>query len=195
MQPFIERVELEPDEEVLLVVHKHWFSLLRDSIVPILSFVIPVGLYFLVRNSVAVNETVAKLPYKDAAVLFFISLWGLVTWMLIFLVWTDYYLDLWTITDRRIIAVDQRGLFRRVIASFRYERLQDVEVDINGFIATMLDFGDLHTQTAGHGDDFRINTVPDPRGIKALILRSADEFVPARHQKGDGTESKSEIDQ
>jgi hypothetical protein len=83
----------------------------------------------------------------------------------------------WTITDRRIIAVDQRGFFRRFIASFRYERLQDINVEINGFIETMLDFGDIHAQTAGHDVTFRIGDVPDPRGVKALILQATDDLA------------------
>ena len=99
---------------------------------------------------------------------------------MLFLIWTDYYLDLWTITNRRIIAIDQRGLFRRAVASFRYERLQDINIEINGFIATMLDFGELRAQTASaYRDAFEIKGIPHPRDIKALILRAADDLIIA----------------
>lgn len=182
LQPFTERIQLDTDERILLVVRKHWFILLRESIVPILLFVIPVGLYFLtdfwVEKAAYVDRLVGSVPQKGALILFFICLWGLVNWMMLFLIWTDYYLDMWTITNRRIIAIDQRGLFRRAVASFRYERLQDINIEINGFIATMLDFGSLHAQTASaYRDAFEIIGVPNPRAIKALILRTADKFV------------------
>ena len=176
---------METDEHVLLVVRKHWFILVRDSLAPLFLFVVPVCLYLLTGKIVFTNQTIANLPHKDAVILFFISLWGLITWMMLFLVWTDYYLDTWTITDRRIIATDQQGFFRRIIASFRYERLQDINIEINGFIATMLDFGDIHTQTAGHDTEFKINGVPNPRAIKALILESVDALLAGDHRAVD----------
>src|SRR5690606_4537603 len=89
--------------------------------------------------------------------------------------WTDWYLDLWTITNLRLIAIDQRGLFRRSVSSFRYERLQDINVEINGLIPTFLDFGTLEAQTAGHGEsDFLFAGAPHPREIKAKILEAAN---------------------
>lgn len=178
MQPFTERIQLETDEEILLVVRKHWFILLRETIVPVFLFVIPVSIYFFVGDALFAFLLIAQPQHIGATALFFISLWGLVTWMMLFLIWTDYYLDMWTLTDRRIITIDQRGLFRRAVASFRYERLQDINVEINGFIATLLDFGELHAQTAGHDTDFKIAGIPHPREVKALILRSADNLPP-----------------
>jgi hypothetical protein len=168
---------MEADEKILLVVRKHWFILLGHVLAPVLLFFVPITIFLLIGNRLFAFDMIASLPHKGAAVLFFISCLGLVAWMMLFLVWTDYYLDMWTITDRRIIAIDQRGFFRRLIASFRYERLQDINVEINGFIATMLDFGNLHTQTAGHDVDFKIDGVPKPREIKALIMKSTDALA------------------
>lgn len=180
MLPFTERIQLDTDERILLVVRKHWFILLRDTIVPVLLFIIPVGVFFWADNSVYVERVIPSFPHRGAVILFCMSLWGLITWLMLFLIWTDYYLDMWTITNRRIIAIDQRGLFRRAVASFRYERLQDINIEINGFIATMLDFGELHAQTASaYRDVFEINGIPNPRAVKALILRAADDLVIA----------------
>lgn len=180
MIPFTERIQLDTDERILLVVRKHWFILLRDTIVPVLLFIVPVGLFFWADNSIYSGRIIPSFPHRGATVLFLISLWGLVTWLMLFLLWTDYYLDMWTITNRRIIAIDQRGLFRRAVASFRYERLQDINIEINGFIATMLDFGELHAQTASaYRDAFEIKGIPNPRAVKALILRAAGGGVIA----------------
>lgn len=178
MQSFTERIQLDADERILLVVRKHWFILLRETIVLVLLFVIPTSIYFFAGDALSALLPIAQLPHTGVMALFFISLWGLVIWMMLFLIWTDYYLDMWTLTDRRIITIDQRGLFRRAVASFRYERLQDINVEINGFIATFLDFGELHAQTAGHDTDFKIAGIPHPREVKALILRSADNLPP-----------------
>jgi uncharacterized membrane protein YdbT with pleckstrin-like domain len=87
---------------------------------------------------------------------------------------TDYYLDVWIITTERIVAIDQRGLFKRSIASVRLERLQNLDVTINGIIATMLDFGTLRVESAAHDHDFVIRGIPSPREIKSLILAQAE---------------------
>ena len=188
MQKDEERVHMEEDEQILLVVRKHWFILLRDSIAPLLLFIVPVSLYFVAEPIVFANPIFAHLQHKNEVVFFFISLWALLTWMMLFFIWTDYYLDMWTITDRRIIAIDQQGFFKRNIASFRYERLQDINIEINGFIATMLDFGDIHAQTAGHDVDFRIAGVSNPRRVKALILEAVDALLTGTPKRIDHTQ-------
>lgn len=177
-----ERIALEPDEHIVLVIHKHWFILFRDITLPILLFIVPVVISLYARDTIALHPIIATIPHKEAVVLFGVSFWGLLTWMIIFLAWTDYYLDKWTITTHRIIAVDQQGLFRRTAASFQYERLQDINIEINGLIATFLNFGELHAQTAsGYKDAFEIAGVPDPRAMKALILETAEKQTHHGH--------------
>jgi hypothetical protein len=93
-------------------------------------------------------------------------------------IWTDHYLDIWVITDRRIIAINQVTLFRRQIGSFRLEKLQDMNIEINGFIATMLHFGSIEAQTAsGSEEEFQSRYMPNPRELKAVILEAADKRI------------------
>jgi len=75
---------------------------------------------------------------------------------------------------------NQTGFWRRSISSFRLERLQEVNIEIDGLLSTLLDFGTLRAETAGHGDeDIHMNNLPDPKGLKALIMDAAE----ARTQK------------
>lgn len=171
---------MEADEEVLKTVRKHWFILFADIAGPIILFFIPIVVFLFARNVDAIANILTRFAHPDAYALFFISFWGLVVWMLLFYLWTDYYLDLWIITDRRIIAVNQIGLFRRTTASFRFERLQDVHIEVHGIIATFLGFGNVRTQTAGQEVDFKITGIPNPHDIKALILHSADNLLTKR---------------
>lgn len=181
MESFAERIHLEPDETMLAVVRKHWFILLRDIAAPLLLLIVPLAVYLFSRDVILESTVLEGVTHAGAAALFFISCWGLIMWMMLFLVWTDYYLDMWIITDQRIITIDQQGFFRRLIASFRYERMQDISIEINGFIPTMLDFGNIRAQTAGHEVDFKMNGAPNPRELKALILSAADQTVAERH--------------
>jgi uncharacterized membrane protein YdbT with pleckstrin-like domain len=97
--------------------------------------------------------------------------------MAFFGVWTNYYLDVWTVTNKRLITVDQRGLFNRETGSFRLERLQDVNVSVRGILATLIGYGDLQAETASEDRDFVARGIPDPQELKALILKASDSVT------------------
>ena len=98
------------------------------------------------------------------------SIWLLTLWIFIFIEWTDYYLDLWVITNKRILDVEQMGFFRREVTSFGYDYIQDITIETKGFIQTMLKFGTLHIQTAGHNKEILIRDASNPENARALIL-------------------------
>ena len=193
MKGLTERIHLEQDEKVIRVMRKHWFILFSKVAGPIILLVLP----FFVIPFLGTNPVIANLfgsvAEVGALVTFFVGLWSLLMWVSIWTAWTDFYLDIWTITNRRVIAINQRGLFHRHIASFRYERLQDVDIQIKGIIATFLDFGTLEAATAGHDDDnggeFRFVGAPQPREVKAAILRAADERVSVSRAGASGLPS------
>jgi len=164
---------VSPGEKVLRTVRKHWFIIAAEAAGVFTLFAAPFALYALLSRSGA-----ATLPeLSGAAALFFASLWSLLAWSKLFGVWTDYYLDLWVVTDRRIISVDQLGFFRRTLSVFRLDRIQDVTVDVHGVIPTLLNFGDLHVQTAGMERKFIIRGIPNPQRVKDLIMRAHDEAL------------------
>lgn len=99
------------------------------------------------------------------------SLWLLVLWIVFFIEWTDYYLDIWVLTDRRIIDIEQKGFFHREVTSFRYEQIQDITVETRGLIETFFKFATLHIQTAGHQRDIIIKDAHYPEEARTLILR------------------------
>src|SRR5690606_39334527 len=105
-----------------------------------------------------------------AHALFLYSFWLLINWMMLASIWTDHYLDVWVITSRRVININQAGFFRRQIGSYRLEQLQDLNVEINGIIETLLDFGTIHAETAsGSLEEFKPRHLPHPRELKSLI--------------------------
>ncbi len=174
----VEKIQLEPDETILIQVRKHWFVLLAQMLAVLFLALIPAFLYFFVVYS-GIFETIPLSYTPNTALLITLyTAWLLIMWMGAFNIWNNYYLDVWTITNRRLIAVDQRGFFSRTTASFRLDRLQDITVSIRGIIATLLDFGALETQTAAEDRKFKATSLPHPGNLKALILESADKLAP-----------------
>ncbi len=169
----IKKIRLEADEEVLLQVRKHWFILALQIFVLVIVSTFPYLLYVAISSNAQTAEMFASNVPAGMSVSLY-SAWLLIIWMTFFNIWNNYYLDVWTITNKRLIAVDQRGFFFRTTASFRLDRLQDIEISVNGLLATFLDYGSIEMQTAGEQRNFKATGLPGPGYIKATILRSTD---------------------
>ncbi len=171
----IERIKLEADEEVLRIVRKHWWVIFTRTAAVVMSILLP-PLFLLFGRTFLPPEVMSLLAGQGYLLWFFYCLWLLFNWMWLANIWTDYYLDLWAITDRRIVSIDQRGFFHRFLSSFRLERLQDMNINVKGLIPTLLNFGTIEAQTAGgSNEEFKTDNMPDPRGLKALIINEADK--------------------
>ena len=83
--------------------------------------------------------------------------------------WTNYYLDMWLLTDKSLIDVDQIGLFAREISNLRLDKIQDITAEVIGPIDTILHIGTVHVQTAGGEKEFVISQVSSPNHVKGLI--------------------------
>jgi len=176
-----EQLKLEEGEEIVRIVRKHWFILFTKTASIVLSWILPFVFLWLFLSSSDVRVQLPQIADFYRPLTFFGGAWTLLVWIALFSMWTDYYLDMWIITTKRVIAIDQRGFFNRSVASFRLERLQDITVDIKGIIATLLDFGSVSADTASHSDVFVIRGAPNPREIKSLIQSFADKVANSPH--------------
>lgn len=178
-----EKIQLEPDEAVLLMVRKHWFVIMAELFGTFLMLLIP---FFLLTGLLIFPDTLAafniSLAQYTAVIVFIMMGWLLLTLLAGFTIWTHYYLDLWIITDRRIILIDQVRFFNRNVSIFRLERLQDIEFSIKGLIPTFFNFGTLNAQTASHFEtNFRSTGLPDPRNLQAIIQKATDARLHTLH--------------
>ncbi|MEX0930336.1 MAG: PH domain-containing protein [Candidatus Paceibacterota bacterium] len=156
---------LQQGEQVLFEVRKHWFIYVSKVwVLPLLALVFPAVV-------IGVEVSGVDLPFvvevhHVALGLFLYFVWLLLLWVIAFILWTDYYLDEWIVTLHRIIDVEQLGLFRRDVASLHFDRIQDVKVVVSGFIATLLDYGDLHIQSAGSEREVVLTGAKRPFAVK-----------------------------
>lgn len=106
--------------------------------------------------------------------LMFLFSWFLLMWIGAFIIWTDYFLDVLIVTNKRIINIEQKALFSREIASLRLDKIQDITIDINGVLATFLSFGNIRIQTAGEQEEFLVRFIKNPESLKSTILKEHD---------------------
>lgn len=178
-----EKIKLESDEEVLAMVRKHWFVITIELLGAFFMLVLPFFVLFVAALIPNALQTInLNLTDYTTLIIFAIAGWSVLSIMVGFMTWTNYYLDLWIITDRRIILIDQIHFFNRNVSIFRLERLQDIEYSIKGIIPTFLNFGTLKAQTAGNFEsNFRSTGLPDPRGLQASIQKAMDERLRDLH--------------
>jgi len=171
-------ITFEEGEQIVKIVRRHYLVIIPMAISLVLAALAPLLFYFFITSGFIpfganLIQIIENLFIKWKV--FGYSVWLLLLWVVFFIEWTDYYLDLWLITDKRIIDVEQKGFFHREITSFRYEQIQDITVETKGFIETFFKFGTLQIQTAGHGRDIIIRDAHYPEEARSLILRLSEK--------------------
>lgn len=161
-------IEIDKNERVLRVVRKHWFVFLGQLILLLLAVAIPVVLFFAL-SLMPVKGFVDFWGGARYAEAFLLFAWMLVVWMIGWTLWTNYYLDVLIVTDKRVFTIEQAGLFRRISSSFRIDRIQNTTIHQNGIIQTLLGFGTIRIETAGEGEDFVGTWIANPYDLKKFL--------------------------
>ncbi|MDO9231193.1 MAG: PH domain-containing protein [bacterium] len=175
MQPTFTHYHFEGQkngEEILMVIHRHWFNILTHFSVIFFMILFLFGSYFL--TAILFDEFSEQLLLNLTA--FMRSLFFTFLWLLFFAIWIDYYFDVWIVTSERIINIEQKGLFTRVVSELELEKIQDVTTDVRGVIPTFLNYGHILIQTAGERERFIFRNVPDPYAIKDTIMKLQNEL-------------------
>jgi len=163
----------DENEEVVYEVRKHWFVMVIPSLVGLLCALIPLFIYICLSTLLPAFDEVLK--GYGVVLLSLWSFWILVWWVFWFIKWTDYYLDVWYITNKRIIDIEQRGIFHRIVSTLRYEKVQDITFEVKGIFEVFIGFGDVHVQTAGEDQEIIIKHAKNPEGVKRIIISQLDK--------------------
>lgn len=150
-----------PGEKVILIKRRDPATLLGFAIYIITMFLLPIISYVFL-SSYLVDDLFALF-------LFVTGIYLMLFWLIIFAVTVNYYLDIWIITNQRIIAVEQNGFFNRIITEVRYDRIQDITSEVSGLFATYFKYGDVLIQTAGERERMVLKSIPDPIETRRII--------------------------
>lgn len=157
---------LRKDEHILRIVHRHWFDIFVQYL-PVLGILLLVFLSFLALPFIFSTYT----SEASVPLFFFLQTFILIIlWIYCFLIWTDYYLDIWVITTERVINIEQKGLFVRHISELKFAQVQDITTEVEGFFPTIFNYGDVFAQTAAEETRFAFHNVPNPYKIRAQLM-------------------------
>ncbi|MBI3458900.1 PH domain-containing protein [Candidatus Azambacteria bacterium] len=168
----------EKDENVIVLLRRHPFYILLQVFFSIILFIAPILGALVFAQFILQNNLLGLF-------LFLYSLWCLIGWQVLFYSITLYTLDVWIVTNKRIIDSNQIGFFNRITSELHLDKIQDVSVRIEGLIPTFFQFGDLEVQTAGTEEKFKFFQIPNPLEVKNKIMSifelisSSDFWVPS----------------
>ena len=164
-------MQLNPGENLVKVFRKHWFVIFTESLLFIVIILLPA---ILVGAGIITTGLVLS-PVISGILWVLGSAWVVAMWVAFFIVYTDYYLDVWVLTDQRLIDIDQQGLFAREVATLSLDKIQDVTAKQSGIFPTILNYGDVHLQSAGTDREFIIYHVRRPKQLRDMLMRQQEE--------------------
>lgn len=160
------------EECLIIFLRRHWINLfvqLLPFLILALMLFAATFLFFLFTGPGILN------PAEQQLIQLVMAVFSLFLWSFIFVVFIDYYLDIWIVTNQRIVNIEQKGLFHREISELRLENVQDLTTEVSGFVATFFDYGDLYVQTAGKRERFIFKSIPHPERVRDIVLVLSEE--------------------
>jgi membrane protein YdbS with pleckstrin-like domain len=86
-----------------------------------------------------------------------------------------FYLDMWIITNDRIIDIEQIGLFARTVSELELFRIQDVTTTINGVVPTFFKYGTVTVKTASDNIHIVFHDVAHAEKIRTELIELSHE--------------------
>ncbi|HPF95597.1 MAG: PH domain-containing protein [Candidatus Magasanikbacteria bacterium] len=160
-----------PKEKVVHILRRHPITILSTLIgyAVIIAFPFVVAWYLnIFEPTLYLSSLYQPLIILGVSAVFFIG------WLMLFLSFLDYYLDVWIVTTKRILNIEQIGLFARVVSEVRLHRIQDVTSSVKGFWATMFNYGKLDVQTAGEKLIISFEDIPNPIRISKSVTELSE---------------------
>ncbi len=172
-----------PDEKVVHVLRRHPITLFSLFLGMAFLLVAPVAVWFIL--SYAQPELLSD-PVFFTLLLMGGSAFFLYAWLFLFQGFMDYSLDIWIVTTKRVLNIEQTGLFARTVSELRLNRIQDVTSTVNGFLHTLFDYGDMEIQTAGEKVRFVFEEIPHPTRVSKSVLELTE--INRRESLGEAVE-------
>ncbi len=156
--------ELKPHEEIVTIVNESMIPHLPRFALMVIWLVVPFFFVF----------PLFKEGLGGMIVFFGLLLSGMFFTYRTFFRWSR---TVFVITDRRIIDIEQRGFFDRVVTEAPFHKIDEASYRVKGFIPTMFKYGVVRLHLRGSAADIEFKHVARPAKVHNLIndLREENE--------------------
>ena len=165
-------IKRKPNEQVIFFLRRHWIIFFGDTIEIMILGAVPMAVYFLL-NKIWPSLLIGSVSWPLLILL--ASAYYLIIWLFFINTFIDYYLDAWIVTTDKVVNIEQNGLFSRTISELDLSKVQDVTSEVKGVIPSIFNFGNVYVQTAGEVERFDFEQIPRPHEIRKNILELVEE--------------------
>ncbi|MDD4476567.1 MAG: PH domain-containing protein [Patescibacteria group bacterium] len=159
-------------EKTFKIVRRDLITFVPPLALFILLAAAPVGVNFLLQR---IFPTLMQSPTVFIILILFGSVYCLSVLLFLYSYFISFYLDMWVITNDRLVDIEQISLFGRSVSEVDLYQIQDITSEVKGFFPSIFDYGTITLQTAGAVPKFILKNVPDPNGLRKFILDMASE--------------------
>lgn len=150
-------INQEDDEIVLMIIRRHPFVLFKENIVIFLllavSF-IAMAMYFSYNIWVIFIASFA---------IFFVCV------ISVFYHYFTWEKDIYIVTDRRVVDIDQKTLFAKTQMEAFLDKIQDVTMEVTGVWGALFKYGNVLIKTSS-GNELTIDDVSRPEKLQKYIF-------------------------
>lgn len=154
--------EQETDEEVLLILRRHFITNIPWLIGILTLSILPI-IFPLIFQLFPI-----PLP-ADKILLLFTIFYYLIIFGLVLINFSLWYFHTGIVTTKRVIDIDLSGILFRQISEAKIRKIEEVTYKQVGFISSLFNYGDVYIQTAGEEINIEYDRVPKPAKIVDII--------------------------
>lgn len=156
---------LLPDEKVTLVMQRHWIALVY----------IFWYLLFLIISLIFMISFWTSFPIIWPMINIILVIYTSVFLLFIYINWMRYELDLYIITTKRIIWLEEVSFLNRHVSECMLEKVQEVNWKTTGLLSNLLNYWEVTIHTASEVSDFRMELMPDALENARIISNHLNE--------------------
>jgi len=153
---------MRPWEQVEIVIKRHWIVFIF------------LWLYSFVW--ISVTTTIFNFFWSQAWVYIFLVVFWMLFLLFLYIEWLNHELDMFIITNNRIIWLDQVSFLNRTISECNLWQVQEVNASTKWLLANLLDYWTVTIQTAWNISNFEMTYVPNAIQTSRKILNAVDHY-------------------
>lgn len=139
-------------EQVKLVLQRHWFALVYTFWYFI----------FLVASVIVVVSFSSSITFVSANLInLMLVIYISVFLLFIYINWMRYELDVFIITNKRVIWLEEVAFLNRHVSECLIDKIQEVNVQTTWLFSNLLNFWRVTLHTASETSDFVMEILPD----------------------------------
>jgi len=150
--------ELNEDEKLIALIRKHWITLT----LPLAKAIVAIAVIAILAQKLFEFEYGKEIVFVWIITSILYAVHEIIIW----------YLDCYIITNKRIIDIDQKNIFRRIVAEVGIENIQEVVYLTNGPLETILGYGTVNVKTSSNGSMIGMEQIPNPVEVKDIIVNA-----------------------